>query len=56
MDDLFELCGFRNEKCDYTLLIVCAALVVCVILLLAAAYFVHDYLYVSSLHAFIEIS
>ncbi|GMR46766.1 hypothetical protein PMAYCL1PPCAC_16961, partial [Pristionchus mayeri] len=35
------LCGFRNEKCDYTLLIVGAILLIVLVLLLVAAYFIH---------------
>ncbi|KAF8370540.1 hypothetical protein PRIPAC_76969 [Pristionchus pacificus] len=35
------LCGFRNEKCDYTLLIVGAALLLFLILLILSAYLIH---------------
>ncbi|GMT22362.1 hypothetical protein PFISCL1PPCAC_13659, partial [Pristionchus fissidentatus] len=35
------VCGFRNEKCDYTLLVAGAILIIALILLLIGAYFVH---------------
>ncbi|VDK18819.1 unnamed protein product [Anisakis simplex] len=48
LDD--PVCGFRGEKCDYTLLIICGALVVFVICCASAIFGINRYLLVSVQH------
>lgn len=37
---MMQVCGFRDEKCDYTLVIVAAALVVVLMATLLGAYLI----------------
>lgn len=44
-DLIFQVCGFRDEKCDYTLVIIAAALAVVLVAMLMAAYMIRRCLY-----------